>query len=340
MTSLGGSVPLNVHIASGPWSGRPGWKRGWKGSAGLMLEFRLGGTPGLYVLLTLAPSCETSTAIWGGKRVNSWCAQMGPGGRPSMGPVPPPSAGSTVCWVVLACAIGAGTSVETAFRGNTSKRGIGCENFVIPNVGLAGRPVGTLSATASGANAHSPTATTSIALSGFQGRCTAFLLVFLRTKRPRRAGTLRHARSQHRPCRSGTDVFRSGPEDRSRVLPRVTSGPLAAPPPPCSDGPKSEASATTFNDEEHERRTHAEVDPQGAPSRDRGVRTAADRGREHRRQGRRRHGRPRRGRLAHREVLGQRQEHQGRLRPRREAHQRDGRREGRWESLQAEGALL
>src|SRR5229473_4271738 len=146
-----------------------------------MLEFRLGGTPGLYVLLTLAPSCETSTAIWGGKRVNSWCAQMGPGGRPSIGPLPPPSAGSTGCCVWLDCAVGAGTSVETAFRGSTSKRGIGCENFVMLNVGLGGRPVGTLSATASGANAHSPAAMTSIALNGFQGRCTVFLLVLLRT---------------------------------------------------------------------------------------------------------------------------------------------------------------
>src|SRR5712692_2951000 len=226
-----------------------------------MLEFRLAGTPGLYTLLTFAPSIVTSTATWGGNLVNSWCAQMGPGGRPSIGPVPPPRAGSTVCWVVLACAIGAGTSVETAFRGNTSKRGIGCENFVIPNVGLGGRPVGTLSATASGANTQSPAATTSTALSDFQGRCTVFLLVLLRTQRPRRGGTLHPTRPQHRPCRpsssarggpfsqpgrddrpaagsaartdrpfrSGTTVFRSGSEDRSGALPGATSGPLAAP---------------------------------------------------------------------------------------------------------------
>jgi len=42
----------------------------------------------------------------------------------------------------------------------------------------------------------------------------------------------------------------------------------------------------------------------GAPSCNRGVRTAADRGRERRSQVERRHGRPRRRRVAHREVLG------------------------------------
>src|SRR5207244_4248923 len=48
---------------------------------------------------------------WGANRVNSWCAQIGPGGRPSMGPVSPgvtpSSAGFNTCWVWLAWAVGA-----------------------------------------------------------------------------------------------------------------------------------------------------------------------------------------------------------------------------------------
>src|ERR1700704_258100 len=100
------------------------------------------------MVLTLAPSVETGTAIAGGNRVNSWCAQIGPGGRPSMGPVSPgltPSnAGLRSCWVVLACAVGAGLKVAIAFRRNTSKRGIGCVNAWTPNSGLRGKPVGTL----------------------------------------------------------------------------------------------------------------------------------------------------------------------------------------------------
>ena len=60
-----------------------------------------------------------------------------------MGPVPPPNAASTGCCVVLACAVGAGFSVETAFRGRTSNRGMGCENGVTPKVGLGDSPVGT-----------------------------------------------------------------------------------------------------------------------------------------------------------------------------------------------------
>src|SRR5712691_6243079 len=46
------------------------------------------------------------------------------------------------CWVVLACAVGAGFRVETAFRGRTSKRGMGCVKGRTPNNGLAGNPVG------------------------------------------------------------------------------------------------------------------------------------------------------------------------------------------------------
>src|SRR5712671_1126681 len=84
--------------------------------------------------------------IAGGNRVNSWWAQIGPGGRPSMGPVSPgltPSnAGFKGCWVVLACAVGAGLSAETGFRGSTSKRGMGWVKAWTPKSGLRGAPVG------------------------------------------------------------------------------------------------------------------------------------------------------------------------------------------------------
>src|SRR5882757_8177244 len=59
-----------------------------------------------------------------------------------MGPWPPPNAAGMGCWVVLACAVGAGIRVETAFRGRISKRGMGCVNGRTPNNGLAGNPVG------------------------------------------------------------------------------------------------------------------------------------------------------------------------------------------------------
>jgi hypothetical protein len=58
-------------------------------------------------------------------------------------------------------------SVETAFRGSTSKRGIGWVNFWIPNVGLGDNPVGTLSASALGARTPKPPVTTSIAANIF-----------------------------------------------------------------------------------------------------------------------------------------------------------------------------
>src|SRR3954468_11829851 len=80
----------------------------------------------------------TSTATWGGKREKSWCAQSGPGGRPSMGPVPPPNAGSTACCVWFDCSDGGGLSVETGNRGSTSKRGIGWLNFPIPTGAVLG----------------------------------------------------------------------------------------------------------------------------------------------------------------------------------------------------------
>jgi hypothetical protein len=62
-----------------------------------------------------------------------------------MGPKPPPSAGSTGCGVVLACAVGAGVKAETGIRGNMSKRGMGVENAVVLlSNGLGGSPVGML----------------------------------------------------------------------------------------------------------------------------------------------------------------------------------------------------
>src|SRR6185437_13125577 len=73
---------------------------------------------------------------------------MGPGGRPSIGPVspvcPPTRSGSSGCCVWLDCAVGAGDNVETGLRGNTSKRGIGWLKGATPKVGLGGNPVGML----------------------------------------------------------------------------------------------------------------------------------------------------------------------------------------------------
>src|SRR5215470_7788749 len=97
-------------------------------------------------------------AIAGGSRPNCWCAQIGPGGRPSIGPVPPPSAGSTGCCVWFDCAVGAGVKEATGIRGNTSKRGIGVEKAVVLfSNGLGGSPVGMLeSANALRANGLRP----------------------------------------------------------------------------------------------------------------------------------------------------------------------------------------
>src|SRR5439155_1226012 len=85
---------------------------------------------------------------WGANRVNSWCAQIGPGGRPSLGPVSPgrtPSRrGSRRCRLVSSTwANGAGFNADTGLRGRTSKRGIGWVNAWTLNSGLRGRPVGT-----------------------------------------------------------------------------------------------------------------------------------------------------------------------------------------------------
>src|SRR5260221_833466 len=82
-------------------------------------------------------------AIWCENCAHRWCAQAAPGGRPSIGPVPPPSRGSTGCCVVLAAAWGAGFSVEPVFRRSTSKRGMAAENAGTPKVGLGDIPVGT-----------------------------------------------------------------------------------------------------------------------------------------------------------------------------------------------------
>jgi len=67
----------------------------------------------------------------------------------------PSSAGFSTCWVVFASAVGAGLSVETAFRARRSRRGIGCVNGWTPNSGLAGKPVGMVES-ALAANGLSP----------------------------------------------------------------------------------------------------------------------------------------------------------------------------------------
>src|SRR5216684_7312122 len=105
---------------------------------------------------TLAPCCVTSMATLGGNTLNRWCAQTAPGGRPSMGPKPPPNAGSTRCSVWLDCAVGKGFSEETGFRGKTSKQGIGWVKGWTPNNGLRGAPVGMLSPYALPTNGFRP----------------------------------------------------------------------------------------------------------------------------------------------------------------------------------------
>src|SRR5436305_7895522 len=64
-----------------------------------------------------------------------------------MGPVVPagkPNPASSTCGVILACAVGAGFNVDTAFRFSRSKRGMACENAGTPKVGLFAIPVGML----------------------------------------------------------------------------------------------------------------------------------------------------------------------------------------------------
>jgi hypothetical protein len=65
-----------------------------------------------------------------------------------MGPVPPPSTAGTGCCVWFDSAVGVGVSAVTGVRCSTSKRSIGCEKGWAPNSGLAGAPVGMLSARA------------------------------------------------------------------------------------------------------------------------------------------------------------------------------------------------
>src|SRR5438270_7677900 len=108
MSSLGGIVPLNVHTEFSFCVGMPGWNFSGRGADGLMPEFRLGATPGLYDMLgPLFPICDTSTATCGGTLSQPWCAHIGPGGRPSIGPLPPPRIGSTACSVWFDSRVGA-----------------------------------------------------------------------------------------------------------------------------------------------------------------------------------------------------------------------------------------
>src|SRR6478609_1882839 len=102
-----------------------------------MPELRLDGTCGLYTVLVWAGACTACTATAGGNWSNFWCAHTGPGGRPTMGPNPPPSNGSTACNVWLASAVGAGFKKETGFRASTSKRGMVCVNGRMLNSKLA-----------------------------------------------------------------------------------------------------------------------------------------------------------------------------------------------------------
>src|SRR5882672_1802184 len=132
-----------------------------------MPELNCDATCGLYTVLVFAPSCVAVTAIFGGLVVNPWCAQIGPPGRPSIGPVSPGATPSSawlrVCWVRLACAVGDGLRNVKGFglRARTSKRGIGVEKSCTPNSGLGGRPVGTLSAYALRTNGLRPCFATS-----------------------------------------------------------------------------------------------------------------------------------------------------------------------------------
>src|SRR5262249_46165000 len=145
----------------------PGWNLSGIGCVGSMPELNCEATCGLYTVLVFAPSCVTSIAIFGGKSVNPWCAQIGPPGRPSMGPVSPActpsSAGFSGCWVRLACAVGDGLGKGNGFglRASTSKRGIGVEKSWTPNRGLDGRPVGIESAYALRTNGLRPCFATS-----------------------------------------------------------------------------------------------------------------------------------------------------------------------------------
>src|SRR5258705_1330568 len=89
MTSFGGIVPLKVQTEFGFCVGRPGWNLSGIGVAGLIPELKFEATCGLYTVLVFAPSCDALTATFGGWVANPWWAQIGPPGRPSIGPVSP-----------------------------------------------------------------------------------------------------------------------------------------------------------------------------------------------------------------------------------------------------------
>src|SRR5262249_31130648 len=110
-----------------------------------------------------------TTAILGANRgsLNPWCAQIGPPGRPSIGPVSPATTPSSAalrgCWGRFACAVGEGFKNVKGFglRARTSKRGMGVEKSCTPNNGLDGSPVGILSARAAPTNGLNPLFATS-----------------------------------------------------------------------------------------------------------------------------------------------------------------------------------
>src|ERR1051325_970179 len=95
---------------------------------GFTPEFICDETAGLYLVFVVAGVCHASTQTCGGNTSKRWCAQSDPGGRPSIGPVPPPRIAGTDCCVVFASAVGAGPSDPTELRLRTSNRSMGCVN--------------------------------------------------------------------------------------------------------------------------------------------------------------------------------------------------------------------
>src|SRR6478609_4559565 len=149
MTNFGGIVPLKVHTEFGFCVGKPGWNLHGSGVVGSIPEFRFEATAGLYTVFVCAWACDISTEICGAWSPKPWCAQIGPGGRPSTGPVSPvcplTRAGSRGCCVWLAWAVGVGVRSPPSGllpRAITSNRGIGVLKGCTPNVGLGGAPVG------------------------------------------------------------------------------------------------------------------------------------------------------------------------------------------------------
>lgn len=95
------------------------------------------GFPGCIRHLPSPPSTDASTATFGGKILNCWCDQTAPGGRPSMGPKPPPKAGSTACKVSLQSAVGTGLSGCGCVASTTA--GTGSRGQYIETHGLSER---------------------------------------------------------------------------------------------------------------------------------------------------------------------------------------------------------